>query len=252
MKQIIPFNKEITFKTSVSDITSISLDHDLQLTGEDIIKGNFYIKGKFKMTRGSITEEDFSYKIPCEIAISDDYDAYDATVDIDDFYYDLLEDSILNVHIAVKIDNLTKKEVVERCIDVEELEQLEEETIVDEKSETLKEETEETKKLNISFESEENPKNKKIDISYKQKERINPVNVIQNSNEELFKTENKYQTYYVYLTKDDDSFETLKEKYKVSREQILDYNDITDITPGIKVIIPQCSNEWNKGSFKKI
>jgi len=252
MKQIIPFDKEITFKTSVSDITSISLDHDLQLTGEDIIKGNFYIKGKFKMTRGSITEEDFSYKIPCEIAISDDYDAYDATVDIDDFYYDLLEDSILNVHIAVKIDNLTKKEVVERCIDVEELEQLEEETIVDEKSETLKEETEETKKLNISFESEENPKNKKIDISYKQKERINPVNVIQNSNEELFKTENKYQTYYVYLTKDDDSFETLKEKYKVSREQILDYNDITDITPGIKVIIPQCSNEWNKGSFKKI
>jgi len=243
MKQIIPFDKEITFKTSVSDITSISLDHDLQLTGEDIIKGNFYIKGKFKMTRGSITEEDFSYKIPCEIAISDDYDAYDATVDIDDFYYDLLEDSILNVHIAVKIDNLTKKEVVERCIDVEELEQLEEETIVDEKSETLKEETEETKKLNISFESEENPKNKKIDISYKQKERINPVNVIQNSNEELFKTENKYQTYYVYLTKDDDSFETLKEKYKVSREQILDYNDITDITPGIKVIIPQCSNE---------
>jgi len=243
MKQIIPFDKEITFKTSVSDITSISLDHDLQLTGEDIIKGNFYIKGKFKMTRGSITEEDFSYKIPCEIAISDDYDAYDATVDIDDFYYDLLEDSILNVHIAVKIDNLTKKEVVERCIDVEELEQLEEETIVDEKSETLKEETEETKKLNISFESEENPKNKKIDISYKQKERINPVNVIQNSNEELFKTENKYQTYYVYLTKDDDSFETLKEKYKVSREQILDYNDITDITPGIKVIIPQCNNE---------
>jgi len=248
MKQIIPFDKEITFKTSVSDITSISLDHDLQLTGEDIIKGNFYIKGKFKMTRGSITEEDFSYKIPCEIAISDDYDAYEATVDIDDFYYDLLEDSILNVHIAVEIDNLTKKEVVERCIDVEELEQLEEESFDEETKdeevqETLKETEEETKELNISFESEENPKNKKIDISYKQKERINPVNVIQNSNEELFKTENKYQTYYVYLTKDDDSFETLKEKYKVSREQILDYNDITDITPGIKVIIPQCNNE---------
>ena len=100
---------------------------------------------------------------------------------------------------------------------------------------------EETKELNISFEKDDS--NKKIDISYKDKERINPVNVLKNSNEDLFKTENKYQTYYVYLTKDEDSFETLKEKYKVSREQILDYNDITDITPGIKVIIPQCNNE---------
>ena len=246
MKQIIPFDKEITFKTSVSDITSISLDHDLQLTGEDIIKGNFYIKGKFKITRGSITEEDFSYKIPCEIAISDDYDAYDATVDIDDFYYDLLEDSILKVHIAVLIDNLTKKEE-QRCIEVEETEEEKEEELekLDEYEEEIsdisEEQETETKELNISFEKEEN--NKKIDISYKEKERINPVSVLKDSNEDLFKTENKYQTYYVYLTKDDDSFETLKEKYKVSREQILDYNDITDITPGIKVIIPQCNNE---------
>jgi len=253
MKQIIPFNKEITFKTSVSDITSISLDHDLQLTGVDIIRGNFYIKGKFKMTKGSIIEEDFSYKIPCEIAISDDYDAYDATVDIDDFYYDLLDDSILKVNIAVLIDNLVKKEEEKRCIEIEETEEIEkEDKPVETNEDLLKDNEEETKELNISFETEENTNNKKVDISYKEKERINPVNVIQNSNEDLFKTENKYQTYYVYLTKDEDSFETLKEKYKVSREQILDYNDITDITPGIKVIIPQCNNEWSKGSSKKI
>ncbi|MDD5979878.1 MAG: hypothetical protein PUC23_02050 [bacterium] len=120
MKQIIPFNKEITFKKVVSDITSISLDHDLQLKGEDLITGNFYIKGKFKMNKASITEEEFSYKIPCEIAISDDYDTYDATVDIDDFYYDLVDDSILKVNIAVVIDNLIKKE---RCIENEEVEE---------------------------------------------------------------------------------------------------------------------------------
>ena len=246
MKQIIPFDKEITFKTSVSDITSISLDHDLQLTGEDIIKGNFYIKGKFKMTKGSITEEEFSYKIPCEIAISDDYDAYDATVDIDDFYYDLLDDSILKVNIALKIDNLVKKEVVERCIDEEELEQLEieeEKFLVAEKHDKIKEESTDVKELNISFEKEENSNNKKVDISYKEKEKINPINVLKDSNENLFQTENKYQTYYVYLTKEEDNFETLKEKYKVSREQILDYNDITDITPGIKIIIPECNYE---------
>ena len=113
MTQIIPFTKDITFKTKVFEITSISLDHDLQLKGEDIITGNFYVKGKFKMTKASQIEEGFNYKIPCEINISKEYDAYDAIIDIDDFYYDLLDEEILKVNIAVVIDNLVKKEIEE-------------------------------------------------------------------------------------------------------------------------------------------
>ncbi len=259
MKQIIPFNKEITFKKAVSDITSISLDHDLQLKGEDLITGNFYIKGKFKMTKASITEEEFSYKIPCEIAISDDYDTYDATVDIDDFYYDLLDDSILKVNIAVVIDNLVKKE---RCIEDEEVDEKNDEVgeldynldftkekektkKQEEKEEDKEKEDEQPKEKTKQLDIEQVESDKKIGITYQEteKERINPVNVIKSSNEDLFKTENTYQTYYVYLTKDEDTFDTLKEKYRVSKEDILNYNDITEITPGIKVIIPQCNDE---------
>lgn len=231
MKQIIPFNKEITFKTTVSDITSISLDHDLQLKGEDLIKGNFYIKGKFKMTKASITEEEFSYKIPCEIAISDDYDTYDASVDIDDFYYELLDDSVLKVNIALAIDNLVKKE---RCIE-------EEDVLIDNLDQEKSEKEDNKIKEEIKIEKEDI--DKKVDILYEEKERINPVNVIKNSNESFETLENSYQTYYVYLTKEDDTFDTLKEKYQVTKEDILNYNDITEITPGIKVIIPQCKNE---------
>lgn len=231
MKQIIPFNKEITFKTTVSDITSISLDHDLQLKGEDLIKGNFYIKGKFKMTKASITEEEFSYKIPCEIAISDDYDTYDASVDIDDFYYELLDDSVLKVNIALAIDNLVKKE---RCIE-------EEDVLIDNLDQEKPEKEDNKIKEEIKIEKEDI--DKKVDILYEEKERINPVNVIKNSNESFETLENSYQTYYVYLTKEDDTFDTLKEKYQVTKEDILNYNDITEITPGIKVIIPQCKNE---------
>ena len=48
MKQIIPFTKDITFKNTIGDLVSISLDNDLQLKGEDLITGNFYVKGKIR------------------------------------------------------------------------------------------------------------------------------------------------------------------------------------------------------------
>ena len=114
MKQIIPFTKDITFKNTIGDLVSISLDNDLQLKGEDLITGNFYVKGKYKLTKASIQEEEYSYKIPCEIAISDDYDTFDATIDIDDFYYDIIDNEILRINIDLVIDNLVKKEVKEK------------------------------------------------------------------------------------------------------------------------------------------
>ena len=113
MKQIIPFTKDITFKNTIGDLVSISLDNDLQLKGEDLITGNFYVKGKYKLTKASIQEEEYSYKIPCEIAISDDYDTFDATIDIDDFYYDIIDNEVLRINIDLVIDNLVKKEVKE-------------------------------------------------------------------------------------------------------------------------------------------
>ena len=109
----IYFTKDITLTSKIGELTSISLDHDLQLRGEDTIKGDLYIKGKYKLTKASQIEEDFSYKIPCEIDISDEYDTYDATIDIDDFYYDVIDDEILKINIDLKIDNLTKKELQE-------------------------------------------------------------------------------------------------------------------------------------------
>ena len=110
MKQTIPFTKDITFKTKIGEITAISLDNDLMLKGEDLISGNFYISGNYKMLETSTIEETYNYKIPCEIAISEDYDTFDATVDIDDFYYEIIDDEILRVNIVVVIDNLKKKE----------------------------------------------------------------------------------------------------------------------------------------------
>ena len=41
MKQIIPFNKEIAFKTMIGEIQSISLEHTLKIKDDNNIKGDF-------------------------------------------------------------------------------------------------------------------------------------------------------------------------------------------------------------------
>ena len=147
MKQIIPFEKDILFKTKIGELTSISLDNDLILKGEDIVTGNFYIKGTYKMISSSTNEEEYSYKIPCEIQISDIYDTYDCTIDIDDFSYEIKNDDTLCVKISVLLDNLIKKELEvteerkeEELIDMTNslpIEEIEKVVIEDEKPEEL-------------------------------------------------------------------------------------------------------------------
>ena len=49
MKQIIPFKKELPFKTKVSEITSISLERDIEVTEDKVVSGAFHITGDYKM-----------------------------------------------------------------------------------------------------------------------------------------------------------------------------------------------------------
>lgn len=208
MKQIIPFTKDITFKNTIGDLVSISLDNDLQLKGEDLITGNFYVKGKYKLTKASIQEEEYSYKIPCEIAISDDYDTFDATIDIDDFYYDIIDNEVLRINIDLVIDNLVKKEVKE------------------------KEKSEKTDDLNIVFNYDEERDN-------------TPLNIITDTKKEVFNDvgNDTYTTYIVYLVNETDTIDSICNKYKINKEKVYDYNDVKDIKCGMKLVLPDVKNE---------
>ena len=229
MKQTIPFKKDITFKTKIGELTAISLDNDLTLKGEDLIVGNFYISGNYKMLEGSISEEEYSYKIPCEIAISDEYDTYDATIDIDDFYYEIINDEILRVNITVILDNLEKKEVFEEKEDREE------------EIEILKDDKEEEKMEDKNvFEDE---------IKLPLDEEFDDVVVIDKMDgdramsflevkEKVKKQSDTYLTYKVYIFKEEDTIESILEKYNVTKEQLSDYNNLDEITTGTKLVIP--------------
>ena len=113
MKQIIPFKKEITFKTMISKITSISLEHTLSLQDNDTVAGDFIVSGSYKMTEASQIDEEFSYKVPIEIAIDSKYDTGNITLDIDDFIYEVLDEERLLLKIDLCIDNLELKPITD-------------------------------------------------------------------------------------------------------------------------------------------
>lgn len=115
MKQIIPFKKELPFKTKVSEITSISLERDIEILKDGIVTGKFHISGDYKMNEGSINRENFSFELPFDITLDPRYDIETVNADIEDFYYDVLNEDTLkvNIDLFVEAEYLPVKEVTE-------------------------------------------------------------------------------------------------------------------------------------------
>ena len=67
MKKIVSFKKDLLFKTKVSEITSISLEHKIISTSDDLVSGEFLINGEYKMTEGSINREKYDFNLPFDI-----------------------------------------------------------------------------------------------------------------------------------------------------------------------------------------
>jgi hypothetical protein len=53
-----------------------------------------------------------------------------------------------------------------------------------------------------------------------------------------FNEEEKYVTYRVYPVTEGDSLDKIMEKYQVTKEDLEKYNDLSDVKPGVKLIIP--------------
>ena len=100
MKKIVPFKKDIIFKTNVAEITSISLEHSLHLDKDNLITGEFHLNGEYLMTDTSTDTEVFSYDIPFDIHLDERYIADNADIDIYDFYYEIIDNNVLSVNIA--------------------------------------------------------------------------------------------------------------------------------------------------------
>ena len=129
MKKIIPFKKDLFFKDNVHEIVSISLEHTLHHEKDYLISGEFLITGDYKITDSSINVENFEFKIPFDINIDEHYNLDHLIIDIDDFYYEIVNNNVLRINIEVLLDKLEENRCIEKedeVIDLLPIEKIEE------------------------------------------------------------------------------------------------------------------------------
>lgn len=244
MKQIIPFVKDISLDSKISEITSIALEHNLKMENNDSVVGFFTISGKYKMNEISINEEVFEKKINFDITLDDKYDASKVTIDVDDFYYEIINDEYLRVHIDVKVDNLVyyKKEI--ESITEEEAPSLVE-IISDnkEEKENKRNENEVLKKdeRNIKEDimiDDANNETLKIIEEKKDDDKLDISEITNNITSGFLGSEEKYSTYKVHIIRESETIKTVMEKYNVSKEELEKYNNLDNVILGTKIIVP--------------
>lgn len=255
MIKIVPFVKDIKFNTKLSEITSISLEHDLKL--EDLsVAGEFIIKGNYKINDISINKEEFNFKVPVYITLDEKYDSSKVAIDIDNFFYEIINDEVLRVHIDVSLDNL---EIIKEDVKpiIEEVNKKKEEIIMpddlkikddeklvgnlrsDDKKEVKKEVVEETVKKEEKKEKEV----KKEESVKEEKTKKSQKEEIENAIKSNFLSEEEmFVTYKVHIIRENETVEDIVKKYETTKEELELYNDLSNVVLGTKLLIP-CKNE---------
>ena len=263
MKKIIPFHKEIPFKTNLEEITSISLEHTIH-PDKDKITGDFIVSGEYKISDHSNCVESFSYELPFENEFPN-CNLDKAVVDIHDFYYEIMNSSILTVHIELCVQNIIEdpiivkietekeqeepiKEIEEEKIEAmvrekmeekgpEELEHIEREIqdLFDKEvvTEAVTEPVLKTMKEDESDMKEEVP-TEVVSKKMEEDEKIDKIDEIL----EQMDTKETYATYKIYIVRENDSLETILEKYDTTEDILSMYNDLKELKIGDKIMIP--------------
>ena len=210
----IPFTKDIDFEKKVSEITSISLEHETNVE-EGVLKGNFIVSGDFKSHEVSVNKEAFSYILPFEIDLAEDVDENTIEFMIEDFTYEIVDNSILRVNIDFNvIASLKEKE--ENLSEEEPLFQDAENAFLDNEEKPVERGEEEIKEpIKEEGESEDT--------------------IINNVKAE----DNEYATYHIHMVSDGESVETICTMYNSNINILQDYNDLSNINAKDKLIIPE-------------
>lgn len=253
MKNIIPFKKDVIFKTNIEEITSISLEHNLSIE-KDTVRGEFLINGEYKVSEKSTSVDPFNLQIPFEIVIDDRYDTKKATVDIDDFYYEIVNNNVLSVSIDVLVDSLEEKPIVKiddltEVTPVREILDADDDlfTLKDNKEEVLENSHEEIEKAEEKIDEvrEEKKEDEKTEKGEERMEEKRENSNIENINEkinslfsQISSDSDTYVEYNVYILRDGDSIDTIMEKYNITLEELKKYNDLSNLQLGDKLIIP--------------
>lgn len=214
MKKIIPFNKDICFNSDIYEISSISLEHSIKLEKENSISGEFVISGEYKETESDLNSKPFIYNIPFNIDLDTKYSDENIKIDIDNFEYDVISNNTLNIVITISLNGI---EIIEDTSPIE---------IYDEK---YKEE----EKVEEDLFQEENNYDI-LDVMKEDTREVDDISIFNNFDEK----NDKYVTYSVHIYREKDDLNEIMKNYNVTKEELEEYNDLSNLTLGNKIIIP--------------
>lgn len=226
MRQTIPFVKDISFNSKIAEITSISLEHNLKMENNDSVVGTFTISGKYKVNKISINEEEFKKDINFDITLDDKYDSSKVIIDIDDFYYELVNEEYLRVHIDVLIDNLLYIKKEEKPF----IQEIEKNDLAELKTEERISNVNDLK--DISFEEEKVNAIKQDNDTIKKDDKESSITT------NFLNEKEQYITYKVHIIRENETVDTIIEKYNVSKEELEKYNSLDNVGLGTKIIVP--------------
>lgn len=240
MKKNIQFEKRIDFPTMVGEISAISLEKDLTFIDSSNIEGNLILSGKYKLTEASRLEEEFNYKLPIEISLTEKLDIKTSSVEISNFTYEMQDENIMMCNIELMIDGLELIEDDRECDGEGDVKEIEipikgNKEIKKEKEETIKQE-----KIKKEEENEEKPK-KRITKQEITKEEVVEEQETQTNSFHLFditESDETYGTLLVYIVRENETVNSIITKYNTTIEELEKYNDLKDLSIGTKLIIP--------------
>lgn len=247
MKKIIPFNKRIEFEDNLYEVTSISLEHTLHRE-DRCVCGNFTVSGEYRVTETSSNTLSFSYDLPFTIDIDDKYNIDNMDIDINDFYYEILDNKYLVVNIEVKIDHI--EEVIERDDSMKDknINQVKDSCVEKEDPITIPDDRHDNN-AEIFEEPDDATVPNELPVDDNVADAINKQNDTDATDtvgvKSIFAGMSKtdtYVTYKVYIMREADTLDTVISNYKVTKELLEQYNDLHDIKIGDKLIIPYVKN----------
>ena len=153
--------------------------------------------------------------------LTENIDVSTGKITVDDFFYEIEDDENLVCHIDVLVEGLEEVFIEEPPL------------------EEVERDVEEIREC-------DGDQNKEIEIPHREeelKEELEEeIEELVEEQQSLFSNlkddEDTFTTYSIYIIRQDETIQTVLEKYKITKEALEEYNDLSNIVEGSKVIIP--------------
>lgn len=232
MNLIIPFTKDIKFNSSIAEITSISLEHDYTVNDGEIL-GNFIVSGDYKSHELSVNKEHFEYVLPFSVELTTRIDRNSVDFSIEDFTYEIKNNDTLEVRIEYSVNALEEKEETKEEVVEEEplFERVEEDVTLEDMLDKINED------IRDDEEAEETDKEDTMETEVIEQRDVtedDKKTIIDSIND----ADDAFVTYHIHIMKETDTIDTVCTKYNTTSNILSEYNDLSTVAIGDKLIIP--------------